>query len=169
MSAELRSVLVVGVGLGTLAAAAGALAWGRVLGGESAIPGLRRMLAATVAVQALHFAEEAATGFHVRYPALLGQAPLPFGGFVAFNLAWLAIWTACLVGLAEGRRWPLFPLWLLALAGAANGLAHPGFALLTGGYFPGLVTAPFLGVLGGLGLRRLSRATVAAPVRVVSA
>jgi hypothetical protein len=39
------------------------------------------------------------------------------------------------------------------------GVAHPSFSVLAGGYFPGLVTSPVVGVLGGLLLRRLLSVT----------
>jgi hypothetical protein len=41
-----------------------------------------------------------------------------------------------------------FPIWFFALAAILNGVAHPLLAIRAGGYFPGLVTAPFLGVVG---------------------
>jgi hypothetical protein len=46
-----------------------------------------------------------------------------------------------------------------------NLLAHPMLALRTGGYFPGLLTAPLVGVLGILTIGELVRVT--APETVV--
>lgn len=108
-----------------------------------------------VLAQAAHFTEELVTGFHERFPALFGLPPMPLGFFVPFNLAWLIIWSLCVWGLAARRRAALFPLWFLGIGCIANGVAHPSFSALTGGYFPGLVTSPVVGVLGVLLLRWL--------------
>ena len=45
-----------------------------------------RVLAITTAIQVGHFAEELATDFHIRFPALFGLEPMPLSFFVAFNL-----------------------------------------------------------------------------------
>ena len=108
-----------------------------------------------VLVQAAHFGEELLTGFHVRFPALFGRAAIPLRFFVFFNLAWLGIWVLSAWGVAERWRAALFPLWFLGIASLVNGIAHPTLAALAGGYFPGLVTAPLLGVVGLILLRRL--------------
>jgi hypothetical protein len=102
-----------------------------------------------VLVQAVHFAEEAGTGFHERFPALVDLPPMPFSWFLAFNLAWLAIWRASVPGVRRGRRLAFFAAWFLAIAGVLNGIGHPAFAIAEGGYFPGLVTSPFIAAAAG--------------------
>ena len=47
--------------------------------------------------------------------------------------------------------------WFLAIAAAINGFAHPMFSLAVKGYFPGLITSPFVGVLGILLAKKLYR------------
>jgi len=152
-SSALPSVLV----LGTVAVLALLLTLGRDWGEESArrSRGAVRVALAAILAQAVHFAEELAGGFHARFPALLGLAPMPLGAFVWFNVGWLAIWVLSAWGLAGGRRAALFPLWFLGLAGVLNGVAHPLLAARAGGYFPGLATAPAVGVLGFLLVKRL--------------
>lgn len=110
-----------------------------------------------IAVQTLHFAEEAATGFHVRFPALFGLEPMTFYGFFAFNLGWIVLWIASVPGLGFGRTGARFTAWFLCLTALANGLAHPAFALIERGYFPGLLTSPLLGLAGYVLYRRLQR------------
>lgn len=117
------------------------------------------LLAVATAVQAVHFVEEAATGFHERFPALLGLPPMPFSGFVAFNLAWIVIWIVSIPGLRAIHKGAYFAAWFLAIAGLLNGVAHPLMAAAVGGYFPGLITSPFIGVAGVLLWQRLQRAT----------
>jgi len=117
------------------------------------------LVAVTLVAQALHFGEELATGFELRFPALFGLGPMSNGFFVSFNVGWLAIWMLAGWGLARRFRPALFPLWFLAIGSAMNGIAHPLLALRAGGYFPGLVTSPLVGVAGFLLLRRLATIT----------
>lgn len=118
-----------------------------------------QVAAATVTFQGAHFAEELLTGFHERFPALFGLDQLSIGVFVAFNVSWLAIWSASVWGLRARHRAALFPLWFLGIACIANGIAHPALSFYTGGYFPGLVTSPVVGILGIVLVRRLSEVT----------
>ena len=111
-----------------------------------------------LALQAAHAGEEYATGFHLRFPALLGLDPWSGAFFLSFNAAWVSAWI--LATWRIGRRPPpraaLILLWFLGIAGLVNGLAHPALALFSGGYFPGLVTAPLLGCAGLLLIFRMA-------------
>ena len=118
-----------------------------------------RVLGLAVVVQGLHFTEEATTGFHERFPALLGLPAMPFAFFVSFNLAWLVIWAAAVPGVAAGRRIAFFAAWFLAIAGLLNGAGHPAFALAVGGYFPGLLTSPFIAAVAAWLAVRLHEAS----------
>jgi hypothetical protein len=157
MSEELRSILLGTAGLSVAAAAALLLTLAR--GGIDASEPRRRaavrLAAVAVLLQALHFSEELATGFHHRFPEVLGLAPWSLGFFVPFNLFWLAVWALSIRALAARRRAALFPLWFLAIASVANGVGHPLLSLRAGGYFPGLATSPLVGVAGVLLFRRL--------------
>ena len=161
MSDQLRSILIGTAGLSV--AAVIALLLTLVRGGvETSGRELRlavRLAFVTTLVQAGHFTEELATGFHRRFPELLGLSPWSLRFFVSFNLVWLAAWVLSLWGLAARRRIALFPLWFLGIASVVNGLAHPALSVRTGGYFPGLVTSPFVGILGILLLRQLGMTT----------
>lgn len=123
------------------------------------------VLGISTAIQSTHFVEEWATGFHERFPALLGLDPMPLAFFVAFNLAWIAIWIVSIPFLRRGRKAAFFTAWFLAIAGILNGIAHPMMAMASGGYFPGLITSPFVGIAGVILWQRLQRAT-SKPVRV---
>ena len=161
MTEELRSILLGTAGLSVAAVIALLLTLAR--GGVEADPArLRstvRVAVGAILCQSAHFSEELATGFHQRFPELLGLAPWSLRFFVPFNLIWLALWTLSVFGLAARRRVALFPLWFLGLGCVANGTAHPLFSLRTGGYFPGLVTSPCVGIAGVLLLQRLARVT----------
>ena len=157
MNEEVRSLLPSAGILGVAVVIALFLSFTRDWAGTSGnyIRGAVRIAMVTVLFQAVHFAEELFTGFHERFPALFGLAPMALGVFVSFNLAWLVIWSLSVWGLAARNRVALFPLWFLSLGCIGNGVAHPSFSVLVGGYFPGLVTSPIVGVLGVLLLRRL--------------
>jgi hypothetical protein len=161
MSEELRSILLGTAGLSVAGIAALCLTLARERSGAND-PELRaaaRLAAVAVIVQSAHFIEEVSTGFHHRFPELLGLAPWPLSFFVVFNLVWLLIWSASVWGVTARLPSALFALWFLSLASTANGVAHPLFALGVGGYFPGLVSAPVIGVLGVLLFRCLLRIT----------
>jgi hypothetical protein len=117
------------------------------------------ILGAATAIQSAHFAEEWVTGFHVRFPGLLGLDPMPLWFFVPLNLAWIAIWLVSVPYLRLGRKPAFFAAWFIAIGGMLNGVAHPMMAIASGGYFPGLVTSPVIGLAGGILWQRLQRAT----------
>ena len=118
-----------------------------------------RALAATTAIQAIHFVEELAAGFPAKFPALFGLPPMSTTYFIVFNLAWLAIWVASIPGLRLGQRATYFAAWFLAIAGIINGIGHPAIAIYVKGYFPGLLSAPLIGVAGFWLFSRLFAAT----------
>lgn len=107
-----------------------------------------KALALATIVQCVHFAEEWATGFHIRFPALFGLDPLPLPLFVSFNLVWIVSWFLSIKPLRWAHKAAFFAAWFLALAGTLNGIAHPLMAVSVGGYFPGLISSPFIGVAG---------------------
>ena len=116
-------------------------------------------LAVATVIQAIHFSEEALTGFPQRLSELLGLPAMPMSFFLTFNLAWLAIWIASVPGLRSGQTLAFFSAWFLAIAGVINAIAHPLLAVTAGGYFPGLVTSPIIGVVAVMLWRRLREAT----------
>lgn len=118
-----------------------------------------RALALATIVQSAHFAEEWMSGFHVRFPALFGLEPMPLSFFVGFNLAWIAIWFASVSALRRAKKPAFFAAWFLAIAGMVNGIAHPAMAVVSGGYFPGLISSPFIGLVCVLLWKRLRSAT----------
>jgi hypothetical protein len=120
---------------------------------------IRLLTALTVVAQSGHFIEEYRAGFQLSFPQLFGLAAWTDSFFVAFNLAWIILWTLAIVLLP---RWPgvaVFPVWFLAIAAMLNGLVHPLLAINAGGYFPGLWSSPVIAVLGFLLLRKLAVAT----------
>ena len=112
-----------------------------------------------IAFQCLHFTEEFVTGFYVRAPEFLGFVRWPTEFFVTFNLLWIAVWLLGAVGLKSGLRIAFFPVWFFAVGMVGNAIWHPLLCLATRGYFPGLLTSPFAGVIGVILLSRLWKIT----------
>jgi hypothetical protein len=164
VSDEIESVVVGTLGLSALAVVAVwlTIARERVESGSPSSLAVVPVAVTTWLVQAAHFVEELVTGFHRRFPELMGLSPWPPGFFVSFNLVWLVLWAFSCRTIASGSRPAAFGLWFLSLAGLVNGVAHPLLAAATGGYFPGLFTSPLVGLAGVQLLRRLVRATAPA-------
>ena len=120
---------------------------------------LRNPLLLGIAFQCLHMLEEYLTGFATRFPERFGLTPWPDELFLAFNVSWIAIWIASSVGLEKGVRIAALPIWFFALGMVLNLFGHPLLALSAAGYFPGLFTFPFGGILGLVVLKRLLAAT----------
>lgn len=117
---------------------------------------IRLILITAICFHLVHLAEETVYEFHVLFPQLLGLAPWPVSVFLAFNFTWVLIWL-CGVYFYPLNRITMTTFWFLAIASAINGIAHPVFSLMVDGYFPGLVTSPFVGLLGILLIRRLNQ------------
>ena len=120
-------------------------------------------LALAAVIQCVHFAEELLTRFHIRFPALFGLEPMPLWFFVIFNVAWIAVWIAAVPLIRTSAKPAVFAAWFLALAGMLNGVAHPMMAAASLGYFPGLISSPFIGLAGVVLYRRLCSATSVTP------
>ena len=115
-----------------------------------ALRSLLRVYGFAIAVQCIHFIEELTTGFYVKFPEFLGLEPWTAAFFTTFNLFWIAAWVLAAIALWKGIRVAIFMVWFLAIAAMVNAIAHPALALQAGGYFPGLITSPVLGVVGVL-------------------
>jgi hypothetical protein len=123
------------------------------------VDGIIRLYLVGVAFQGLHFTEEFVTRFYVRAPEFLGLVAWPGEFFVIFNLIWIALWLIAAVGLQSHVRAAFFPVWFFAVGMVGNAVWHPLLSLATGGYFPGLYTSPFAGIIGVMLLSRLWRLT----------
>ena len=114
-------------------------------------PAILPLYLLAIAVQCLHFAEEYLTGFQRQFPKLMGYE-WSDARFVAFNMAWLAVFVLAALGVY--RRVPLAYLVVLFLAlagGVGNGGGHLVLSATEGRYFPGAATAPVC-LLVGIGL-----------------
>ncbi|MGB9652520.1 MAG: HXXEE domain-containing protein [Candidatus Cybelea sp.] len=96
-----------------------------------------------IAVQCLHFTEEYLTGFQRQFPGLIGYE-WSDARFVAFNMAWLAVFVVAALGVYRQVRLAyLVVLFVAVAAGVGNGTGHLLAGAALGRYFPGLLTAPF--------------------------
>ncbi|MEM7350609.1 MAG: HXXEE domain-containing protein [Acidobacteriota bacterium] len=161
MGEELGSFLRGTGGLSLLLAVSVVLTWVRPWRRKSSgdRSRLARWLLIGIAAQCFHSIEELLGEFYIRFPEFFGLVPWSIDLWVAFNIVWVALWILAALGLVAGWRLALLPTWFFALGMAANGIAHPLLAVASGGYFPGLVTSPLVGILGVWLLRLLWVAT----------
>ena len=123
---------------------------------------MRRLLVAvglTICAQALHFVEELVTELYLALPTTFGFPAAPRSLFVQINVTALIVWAVALVGVRQGVVIALLPLWFLGFCEVLNLVLHPALALWTGGYYPGVFTAPLVGALGIWTVVELTRAT----------
>ena len=118
------------------------------------------VFAALVATQAAHSIEE----WRYRLYDVFPPARLLSGlvsddrerGFVAINVALVAFGVWC-VAFPVHRRWPSAAtvVWIWIAIELVNGVGHPLWSIVQGGYTPGVATAPILLVLALVLARRL--------------
>ena len=149
------------IALSAMAAVALAItvARGGINAEPSALRSTARMAVLAIVCQVLHFSEEVGGGLNRRFPEFFGLDPITMDSFVSVNLVALAVWVLSVPALMARVSASLFPLWFLAVASVSNALLHPALAIATGGYFPGVITSPVVGVAGLLLLRGLVRIT----------
>lgn len=157
MTAELRSILIGTAGLSACGLIALLLTLARATPSANSPEAsqVKKIAAAGIMLHSVHFIEEWQTGFHVRFPTLLGLAPWTSAFFLSHNLFFIGVWILSLAVLRAQTHLALFPLWFLAIASTANGIAHPLFSGVVADYFPGLLTSPLVGICGVLLMRAL--------------
>jgi Protein of unknown function with HXXEE motif len=102
-----------------------------------------------VFIQCVHLAEEMWSGFYGAFPPVVGGSPWSARQFVIFNVIWLAVFLAAILGVLHHWRPAYVATLFLAIGGGiANGLGHIVLALQAHAYFPGLYTAPFALLVG---------------------
>lgn len=109
------------------------------------VPRTRMSFALLVAVQAMHSVEEYIGRLWESFPpAAFVSSIVPSNhelGFVLVNFALLAFGVWCVIRSAV----PL--IWFWVVIEIINGIGHPLWSFVQGGYTPGVITAPILLVL----------------------
>jgi hypothetical protein len=110
-----------------------------------------------LAIQFIHFAEEFATGFSTKFPALYSGVPYSESLFVSFNMISYAIYAVgCILALTKHIRFLLMPPLVFIIYGAiGNAIAHTWWSLYLQSYFPGLFTAQLFWIAGPLVLYKV--------------
>jgi Protein of unknown function with HXXEE motif len=123
-------------------------------------PEVRRPFFALIAAQAAHSIEEYVGGLYDSFPPARFVSGLLSNdlerGFLIANVivvmfgVWCALWPV-------RRAWPSAPMvaWLWVGVETVNGIGHPLWSLVQGGYTPGVATAPLLLALAIVVARRL--------------
>ena len=114
-----------------------------------------------ILAQAAHSVEEYAFRLYDLFPP--ARSPICSAstgpvGFAVFNIGIVLFGLWCwFARIRSQHRSAGGFAWCWALLELGNGLGHVGLALMAGGYFPGLFTAPLLLAAGGWLALRLSR------------
>jgi hypothetical protein len=110
-----------------------------------------------VGLQLLHFMEEFITGFHWRNPVeIYGADPFTAEEFVVSQMSVFFLLIIGAVGIYKGWKIPMVMVWFLVVFFLLiNAVQHPIFAVVVGGYFPGLYTCFAGWVLGPILFKRL--------------
>jgi hypothetical protein len=124
----------------------------RFRGNDEIAMSMRNLFLALILAQAAHSVEE----YAFRLYDVLAPARYVSGlfgvdrqaGFVVANSALVLFGLWCWYAKVRPGRGRGFA-WFWALLEIANGCAHGALAVMAGGYFPGLATAPVLIGLGG--------------------
>jgi hypothetical protein len=124
---------------------------------------IRNAFLALIFLQAVHSVEEFSFGFYKKFPPMIAlyenAPPLARPAFALSNFILVLIGLACFYyWVRPARKGGRTIVWIWIILEAGNVIAHLVWAILIGGYNPGLVTAIiFLPVLAYLGylMRRL--------------
>jgi hypothetical protein len=117
---------------------------------------------ALIVAQAAHSLEEYAFALYESFPVARFASSLVHSdlavGFVVLNSALFAFGLWCYF-IPIRLQWPSAHAWawLWVVVEIGNGVGHPALALLSGGYFPGVATAPVLLILAFYLARQLLR------------
>jgi hypothetical protein len=129
-------------------------------GDPTAVSRVQRAFAGLVLAQAAHSIEEYTFRLYNSFPPARFVSGLVSTdrqiGFLAINLALVAFGVWCLAGPVRRRAPSALPLmWTWVAIGIVNGVGHPIWSIVNGGYTPGVATAPLLLVLAIALARRL--------------
>ncbi len=130
-------------------------------GDRAAVSRVQRAFAGLVLAQAAHSIEEYTFRLYNSFPPARFVSGLVSTdrqrGFLAINLALAAFGVWCLVGPVR-RRAPSASalMWTWVGIELVNGIGHPLWSVVRGGYTPGVATAPVLLVLAITLARRLA-------------
>jgi len=123
-------------------------------------PEARRAFAALIAAQAAHSCEEYVWRLYESFPPARFVSSLVSTdlqrGFLIANLFVVGFGVWCVLGPVR-HNWPAArPLALVwVVVELINGIGHPSWSIMQGGYTPGVATAPLLFVLAVILARRV--------------
>ena len=154
----MESFIPSSIALGVMFVGSAVLSMSRARIPDGQLKSVSTLVLMACGAQLLHFLEEAAFGLHARLPQAFGFPEMPFSFFLSINIGALVIWMLGALQQASNRL-AVTTYWFLGLASLFNLVAHPALAILSGGYFPGVVTSPLVGITGFLLARRLFQVT----------
>ena len=127
---------------------------------DASISRVQRAFAGLVIAQAAHSIEEYTFRLYDGFPPARFVSGLVSAdrqrGFLLINVALVSFGTWCVLGPVRRRaRSAVGLMWTWVAIELVNGIGHPLWSLVNGGYTPGVATAPVLLVLAIALARRL--------------
>ncbi|MDR0650886.1 MAG: HXXEE domain-containing protein [Candidatus Peribacteria bacterium] len=114
-----------------------------------------------LAVQFLHFAEEFVTGFHIRWPVEIFRAtPYDTNMFLLVNMISYFFFTLAGIAMFKKIKFPIIIAWFFIVMGVCiQAVQHTVYAMMVGGYFPGLYTSLLCYLLGPMLIIKMIKAS----------
>lgn len=112
---------------------------------------------AALGIQCLHLLEEFVTKFYARFPVeIYHSAPFRPEEFIASQMIMFGLLVTGALAIYRGWKIPMVFVWFfVVMLQFVNAVQHPVYAVMTGGYFPGLFTSIPGWILGPMLFRRL--------------
>ncbi|MBN1534515.1 MAG: HXXEE domain-containing protein [Spirochaetes bacterium] len=108
-------------------------------------------------IQCLHLLEEFVTRFYVRFPAeIYHSTPFTAEEFITSQMVLFGLLILGALALYRGWKIPMVFVWFFVIMlQFVNAVQHPLYAIMRGGYFPGLFTSFPGWILGPILFKRL--------------
>ncbi len=114
-----------------------------------------------LAVQFLHFSEEFVTGFYTRWPVeIFRAAPYDINSFLLVNMISYFFFTIAGIAILKNIKFPILIAWFFIIMGVCiQAVQHTVYAIMVGGYFPGLYTSLICYILGPILIIKMVKAS----------
>lgn len=113
-----------------------------------------------LALQFLHFAEEFVTGFYTRWPVeIFRSVPYDINSFLIVNMISYFFFLIAGIAMLKNIKFPILIAWFFIIMGVCiQAVQHTVYAIMVGGYFPGLYTSLVCYILGPILIIKMVKA-----------
>lgn len=114
----------------------------------------------SLALQFLHFSEEFVTGFFIRWPVeIFRSVPYDINSFLVVNMISYFFFVIAGIAMLKNIKFPILISWFFVIMGVCiQAVQHTIYAIMVGGYFPGLYTSLACYILGPILIIKMVKA-----------